>query len=110
MIKSELDSRADAVYRVIKGRINWDNLVPTCIEAAGELHQFTELRGLQKLEILQSVLKHALKESNKSAIEKEQILHYIDTIVPIVTQAAVLAAKSQILRQVATSCWKKCMV
>lgn len=109
MLKCELDPRADAVYKVIRGRINWDNLVPICIEAVGELQQFTELKGVQKLELLQAVLKHALRESNKSIVEKEQILHYIDTVVPIVTQAAVLAVKSGILRQVATSCWKKCM-
>lgn len=109
MHKIQVDPRIDAVYKVIKGRINWDNLVPVCIEAATEIQQFTELKGEQKLELLQNVLKQALKDSDKSAIEKEQILHYIDVVVPFVAQAAKLASKSPIVSYVAKTCWKKCM-
>ncbi len=105
----QLDPRVDAVYKVVKGRINWDNLVPVCIEAAIEIQQFTELKGAQKLEVLQAVLKHALRESDRSAVEKEQILHYIDTVVPIVAQAAKLASKMPIVAHVSRSCWKKCV-
>ena len=110
MLKAQLDPRVDAVYKVIKGRVNWDNLVPVCIEAAIEIQQFTELKGPQKLELLQTVLKHALKESNKTHVEKEQILFYIDTVVPFVTQAAKLASKTPIVTHVVATCWKKCLV
>lgn len=109
MHKIQIDPRVDAVYKVVKGRINWDNLVPVCIEAAIEIQQFTELKGEQKLELLQNVLKQALRDSNKSVTEKEQILHYIDTVVPFVAQAAKLASKTPIVSYVAKTCWKKCM-
>lgn len=105
-----MDPRIDSVYKVIKGRINWDNLVPVCIEAAIEIQQFTELKGQQKLEILQHVLKQALRESNKTAIEKEQIIHYIDTVVPFVAQAAKLASRTPVVTYAVKTCWKKCTV
>lgn len=109
MLKAQVDPRVDAVYKVIKGRINWDNLVPVCIEAAMEIQQFTQLKGEQKLELLQNVLKQALRDSDKTAIEKEQILHYIDTIVPFIAQAAKLASKSPIVTHAVKTCWKKCV-
>ena len=110
MLKAQIDPRVDAVYKVIKGRVNWDNLVPVCIEAAMEIQQFTQLKGPQKLELLQNVLKHALKESSKTHVEKEQILFYIDTVVPFVAQAAKIASKTPIVSYVAKTCWKKCVV
>jgi hypothetical protein len=106
----ELDARVDGLYRVIKGRINWDNLVPTCLEVAKELEGATHLSGKEKLEVLQKTLKFALKDSDKTNEEKEKILHHIDTVVPIVMQAAVMASKSPIAAQVVSFCgicWKK---
>lgn len=108
MAASELDARVDGLYRVLKGRINWDNLVPTCLEAGRELQQMTELRGKEKLELLQATLKHALKESDKSAEEKEELLQKIDTIVPVIMQAAVMSSKLPIKQIQAFCCsWKK---
>ena len=108
MRKAHVDPRVDAVYTAIRGRIDWDNLVPVCIEAAREIQQFTTLRGPQKLDVLQSVLKQALRDSDKTDLEKEQILYFIDTAVPIIAQAAKLASKLPIVTQAVTTCWKKC--
>ncbi len=105
MLKAQLDPRVDAVYKVLRGRINWDNLVPACVEAMFEIQQFTQLRGPQKLELLQAVMKQALRDSDKSLTEKEQILHSIDTIIPLVAQGVKLATKLKIQ----PTCWKKCM-
>ena len=104
-----LDARIDGLYRVVKGRINWDNLIPTCIEVARELEGMTHLRGAERLELLQKTLRHALKESDKCAEEKEKILFFIDTVVPIAMQAAILASKSPIVNKVATACWGFCV-
>lgn len=108
MHKAHIDPRVDAVYTAIRGRIDWDNLVPVCIEAAREIQQFTTLRGPQKLDVLQCVLKQALRDSDKTAIEKEQLLYFIDTVVPIIAQAAKIASKLPIVTHAVTSCWKKC--
>lgn len=108
MAASEVDARVDGLYRLIKGRIDWNNLVPTCVEAGRELQQMTHLRGKEKLELLQATLKHALKESDKSPEEKEEILQKIDTIVPIIMQAAVISSKLPIKQIQAFCCsWKK---
>jgi hypothetical protein len=110
----EQDARVDAIYRVIKGNINWDNLVPTLLEAARELEKFPNLKGSEKLDILQKALKHALKESDKSEEEKKKIVYYIDTVVPVAVQAAVSASKSPLVNAaidqveaVCIGCWTK---
>ncbi len=103
-----VDARVDGLYRVVKGRINWDNLVPTCIEVARELETMTHLRGSERLDLLQKTLRHALKESDTPAEEKEKILFVIDTVVPVAMQAAILASKNPIVNQVASVCWGFC--
>lgn len=114
IVAAEEDARVDALYRVIQGKINWDNLVPTLIEAARELEAMPGLAGKEKLDLLQKTLKHALKVSDKTDVEKEQILHYIDTVVPIAMQAAVMASKNPVVgavvdqvQAVCVGCWTK---
>jgi len=103
-----LDARIDGLYRVVKGRINWDNLIPTCIEVARELEGMTHLRGAERLELLQKTLRHALKESDNSTEEKERILFVIDTVIPVAMQAAILASKNPIVHRVVSGCWGCC--
>ena len=110
LAESELDARVDGLYRTIKGRINWDNLIPTAIEVARELEQLSHLTGKEKLEVLLKTLKFALKDSDKSPEEKERILHTIDTVVPLVIQAAILASKlpiAAVTQACCSTCWKK---
>jgi hypothetical protein len=111
---AEEDARIDAVARVLKGKVNWDNLVPSVLEAAKELEAMPGLKGAEKLDLLQKALKHVLKTSDKTAVEKEQILHTIDTVVPIVMQAATMASKNPIVgaavaqvEAVCVGCWTK---
>ena len=99
-----LDVRVDGLYRLVKGRINWDNLVPTVLEVARELQQFPGLKGPEKLDILLKTLKFALKDSGLDAEEKEKTLYVIDTVVPLVVAAAKMASKFPIQR----ISWKKC--
>lgn len=105
---AQLDAQVDGLYRIVKGRIDWDNLIPTCLELARELEGLTHLRGKERLDLLQKTLRFALKDSDKSAEEKERILHTIDTVVPVAMQAATLASKVPIRFQV-PHCWKKCV-
>ena len=98
--EAALDVRVDGMYRLLKGRINLDSIIPTCLEIAKEIETLGELKGKEKLDVLQKVLRQAIKESVKTVEEKEQILHTIETVVPIVMQAAVLASKNPIVGQV----------
>ena len=92
----------------MKGRIDWDNLVPISLDIARELEGQTHLRGKDRLDLLQKTLRFALKDSDKSVLEKEQVLHTIDTVLPVAMQAAILATKSPIQLPLPT-CWKKCV-
>jgi hypothetical protein len=104
---AQMDAQVDALYRTVKGRIDWDNLIPTCMELARELEGLTHLRGKERLDLLLKTLRFALKDSDKSAEEKEQILHTIDTVVPMAMQAATIASKVPIVAQALSCCWKK---
>ncbi len=102
----ELDPRVLNVYDRVKDRIEWKNLVPVCIFAVGEIEQYKELRGPQKLELLQTVLRHAVKQLDKDPLEKEEILHSIESIVPVIAQTAVHVEKH--VQAIVTSCWAIC--
>ena len=108
MEEAVVDAQVDSLYRVIKGRVKWDNLVPTCIEVARELENMTHLRGPERLALLQKTLKYALKESDLSIEEKEGYLYVVEKIVPIMMQAAILASKSPIVAQVTSTCCGIC--
>ena len=99
-----LDARVDGLYRLIKGRINWDNLIPTVLEVARELQQFPGLKGSEKLDILLKTLKFALKESSIPTVEKEKVLYTIDTVVPLIVAAAKVASKFPIQRISSKKC------
>lgn len=110
-----LDAQIDTVYTAIKGNLDWSNLVPTLIAAARVLETLPGLKGPQRLHVLQKTLKVALKESTIPIEEKEAILYTIETVVPIVMQAAILASKNPIVKAVVqeveevcvTCCWTK---
>ena len=107
--EAAIDARVDGIYRALKGKISVDSLIPSCLEIAQELENLTELKGKEKLELLQKVLKQAVKESDKSNEDKEQILHTIDSVVPIAMQAAILASKSPVVAHVQTVCMSCCV-
>ena len=98
--EAALDAQVDGIYRALKGRISMDNLIPSCIEVAKEIENLGKIPGKEKLDLLQKVLRQALKDSDKSAEEKEKLSSVIDTVVPVVVQAAILASKSPIVGQV----------
>lgn len=102
--ESIVDAEVDAIYRVLKGKIQLDNLIPTCIEVAKEIESMSKRKGKDKLELLQRILRQALQDSAKPAEEKTRILFVVDTVVPLVVQAAILASKSPIVAQVHTAC------
>lgn len=109
-LRSVEDARVDGIYRLVKGRINFVNLIPTCIEVAKEIEQIQGLKGPQKLAMLQDVLRLAVRDSRLSDSEKDATLHVVDTIVPLVVQAAILASKSPIVKHVqdaCVGCWTK---
>lgn len=107
--EAALDARVDGIYRVLKGRLNLDSLIPTCIEVAKEIESLNDISGKEKLDLLQKVLRQAVKESEKSTEEKQRLLVTIDTIVPMVVQAAIMASKSPIVAEVQAACVGFCI-
>ncbi len=102
----ELDPNVNALYAGFKGRIDWDNLIPTCIEMARELEQMTHMKGAQRLDLLQKTLRYAVRDSDMSESQKEATVQVIDTVIPLAMQAAILASKIPIKRIQSVCCWK----
>lgn len=103
------DARIDGLYRLLKGRINLNSIIPTCIEVAGEIEQLSGLKGSEKLRLLQDVIRLAITDSQKPLTEKEQLLFLVDSVIPFAVQAAILASKSPIVKHIQAgclSCWK----
>lgn len=92
------------LLKLFKNNINWDHLVPTCLAIAQELENADKLTGKQKLKALQDVLRLALLDAPLPAEKKEEILHQIDTTVPVVMEAAKMASKNPIVNQAVSTC------
>ena len=101
----------DTVYNALKGKLDLNNLVGSSIQVAKEVEQIANLKGKEKLELLQSILRICIHDSNKSSEEKEALYFTVDRVVPVIVEAAVLASKSPILirqvKAVCCGCWTK---
>ena len=104
--QAELDVRIDGLYKVVKGKIDWSNIVPTTMEIAQEVEGMTQLRGSDRLELLQKTLLFALKDADLPKEKKDEIMSFIETVLPLVMQAAILASKVPILSKAqVAACW-----
>lgn len=99
-----LDAQVDGLYKLIKGHVDWKNPIPMCLELAQELENMTQLKGSQRLELLQKTLRFALEDSDLEGDAKSIALTFIDTVVPVVMKAAILASKSPIISKIQSSC------
>lgn len=104
--QAELDAQIDGLYKVVKGRIDWKNPIPVCLELAQELENMTQLKGGQRLELLQKTLKFALTDSDCTLDEEEKkiALAFIESALPVVMSAVIMASKSPIVAHVQSTC------
>jgi hypothetical protein len=110
MQSNPLHATKDTVYKALKGKLDLDNLVASSIQVAKEVEQIANLKGKEKLELLQSILRICIHDSDKSPEEKEALYFTVDRLVPVIVEAAILASKSPIIKQVQAvccGCWTK---
>jgi hypothetical protein len=111
MQSNPLHATKEMVYTALKGKLDLNNLVGTSIQVAKEVEQIANLKGKEKLELLQSILRICIHDSDKSPEEKEALYFTVDRVVPVIVEAAVLASKSPILvrqvKAVCCGCWTK---
>jgi hypothetical protein len=110
MQSNPLHATKDAVYNTLKGKMDLNNLVGSTIQIAKEIEQIANLKGKEKLELLQSILRICIHDSDKSPEEKEALYFTVDRVVPVIIEAAILASKSPIIKQVQAvccGCWTK---
>lgn len=107
---NRMDPHAEKLYKLVSGRIDFANIVQTCMDVAREIEQIQGMSGPEKLSLLQEVLRMAVRDRKVSMTEKEESLYVIDTVVPLVVRAAIVASKHPIMKQIQSACvgcWTK---
>ena len=102
--------KLEEMFLLFEGKIDLDRMIPSCIACAQVIETLGEYNGPEKLSLLQKVLRIAVEKSVKSVVEKEHLLHVIESAVPMIVQAALMASKSPIVAQVEATCvgcWTK---
>jgi hypothetical protein len=76
--------------------IDWKNPLPHALRVSSYIQtEFKELKGKDKLELLTSVLKGVLTNSEISEEERTTALRFVDEILPVAVSAAVMVAKGE---------------
>ena len=96
--------RTQSVFAAVKNNIDWNNPIPACLRMAQVIENMTTLKGPQKLKVLQDALKFGLSEANVDHETKSTVLKFIDTTLPTVMEAAILASKNPIVAQAFSAC------
>lgn len=97
--------RIQQLFALVKNNIDWNNPIPACLTIAQELEKITTLKGPQKLKVLQDALKFGLSETNLDADKKKEIIGFVETTLPQVMQAAILASKHPVVNQALSACF-----
>lgn len=95
-----MTTTAESIYAVVKTKIDWDNLIPTCMALGQTLENIEGMKGSEKLALLQDTLRVALKDSSLDSEKKSEITALIDTLVPVIMTAVITASRSPIVKKV----------
>ena len=87
-----------SLYALINKDVNWDNLIPTCMSLGQAIENIGNMKGSEKLALLQDTLRYALKQSSLSEDKKAEITSVIDGVVPVIMTAAISASRSPIVK------------
>jgi hypothetical protein len=104
-VLSEVDEHVKKLYNIVKDRVDWNDLVPTCIELAKEIENIGGLKGPEKLALLQDTMCYAIMACDLPKDKKHIALVFVKTIVPNVMKAVMIASKSPVLAQVGATCF-----
>jgi hypothetical protein len=92
----------DIYLKVIRGKpVNWANVAPVCLEMCREIEQVPNLKGPEKLSLLQEVLRKTILLTDMSDDHKKQANVVIDDVVPVVVQGIIIASKIPVKKYVA---------
>lgn len=96
----------EELYKVIRDTIDFDNIVPTVLTLCQRVEQIPDLTGNEKLKLVTLTLRYALGVAPIGIEQKRNIMKRIDTVVPLVVQAAILASKHPIAYKLFGCCRK----
>jgi hypothetical protein len=88
-------------YSVAKDKLDWDNIVPTCLDLGAALEDVRNVNGAYRLQVLQEVLLIALNRGNVVDDRKRKLFQLIYETVPILMRGVIAASKSPIVHAAA---------
>jgi hypothetical protein len=96
----------EELYKVISDKVDFENIVPMAITLCQRVEQIPNLSGKEKLDLVMGTLRYALRVAPVGLEQKREIMEKLDTIVPLVIQAAILASKHPIVHKLMGCCGK----
>lgn len=96
----------EELYKVIGDKVDFENIVPMALTLCQRVEQIPNLTGKEKLELVMATLRYALRVAPIGIEQKRAVMEKLDTIVPLVIQAAILASKHPITHKLLGCCGK----
>jgi hypothetical protein len=106
-VVEKVDIYVRRLYKIIKDRTDFQDILPTVIELMHEIEKIEDIKGPEKLELLQDTLRYAVMSSDLDQDKKFATLFMIKTVIPLAARAAILGSKNPVVAQVqaeVTSC------
>ena len=75
--------------------IDWSNPIPAALKVGQHVETLKELKGADKLKLVQSVLRVLISKSGISEEEQSVARRFVDDVLPPVLRAAVLVSKGE---------------
>lgn len=75
--------------------VDWSNPIPTALKIGQHVETLKELKGADKLKLVQSVLRVLISKSETSAEVQTVARRFVDDVLPPVLSAAVLVSKGE---------------
>ena len=91
-----MDPRIGELITRLKDGLDLEDIVPTVLILSQLVEQYPNMKGPEKLALLQATLVRIIEESDLAGVKKKSLLTFAFQTLPVVMQAAILASKNPI--------------
>jgi hypothetical protein len=88
--------------RFSPANVDWKNPLPYALQISAYLSTLKHLKGKEKLELLQSILKKGISIAGISEQERLIAVRFVEDVLPIVVDAALSVSRGEVLFDSAT--------
>lgn len=96
----KVDIYVRRLHAIIKDRVNFQDLLPTAIELVHEIEKIEDIRGKEKMDLLEDTLRYAVMASGVGTDEKNAALFVIKNVIPIAVRAMIIGSKHPLVSKI----------